>query len=75
MNVVEGRAHSRQARPDCLAGFGLRFYYDATGRTDSRPALGIEQHEIWWQFAKAPAWAPFRADAAGTAMLRKYGFA
>jgi hypothetical protein len=23
-------------------------------------ALGIEQHEIWWQFAKAPAWAPFR---------------
>ena len=28
-------------------------------------ALGIEQHEIWWQFAKAPAWAPFRADAEG----------
>jgi hypothetical protein len=26
-------------------------------------ALGIEQHEIWWQFAKSAAWAPFRADA------------
>ena len=38
-------------------------------------ALGIEQHEIWWQFAKAPAWAPFRADAEGKAMLRKQGFA
>jgi hypothetical protein len=38
-------------------------------------ALGIEQHEIWWQFAKAPAWGPFLADAEGTAMLRRYGFA
>jgi tetratricopeptide (TPR) repeat protein len=38
-------------------------------------ALGIEQHEIWWQFAKSPAWAPFRADAEGAAMLGKYGFA
>lgn len=37
-------------------------------------ALGIEQHEMWWQFS-SPAWAPFRADAEGTAMLRKYGFA
>jgi hypothetical protein len=38
-------------------------------------ALGIEQHEMWWQFAKSPAWAAFRADAEGTAMLRRYGFA
>jgi serine/threonine-protein kinase len=38
-------------------------------------ALGIEQHEIWWHFAKSPAWAPFRADAEGAAMLAKYGFA
>jgi ATP/maltotriose-dependent transcriptional regulator MalT len=38
-------------------------------------ALGIEQHEIWWQFAKSAAWAPFRADAEGAAMLGKLGFA
>jgi hypothetical protein len=38
-------------------------------------ALGIEQHEMWWQFAKSPAWAPFLADADGAAMIRKYGFA
>jgi Flp pilus assembly protein TadD len=38
-------------------------------------ALGIEQHEMWWQFAKSPGWAPFRADAEGAAMLRRYGFA
>ena len=38
-------------------------------------ALGIEQHEMWWQFSNSPAWAPFRADAEGAAMLRKYGFA
>ena len=38
-------------------------------------ALGIEQHEVWWQFAKSAAWAPFRADADGAAMLRKHGFA
>jgi serine/threonine-protein kinase len=38
-------------------------------------ALGIEQHEMWWQFANAPAWVPFRADAEGTAMLRRHGFA
>jgi serine/threonine-protein kinase len=38
-------------------------------------ALGIGQHEMWWQFAKSPAWAAFRADAEGTAMLRRYGFA
>ena len=37
-------------------------------------ALGIEQHEIWWQFAKSAAWAPFRADAEGAAMLGRYGF-
>ena len=38
-------------------------------------ALGIEQHEMWWQFANSPAWAPFRADAEGAGMLRRYGFA
>jgi serine/threonine-protein kinase len=38
-------------------------------------ALGIEQHEMWWQFAKSAAWAPFRADAEGAAMLSKHGFA
>src|SRR4051812_19119484 len=38
-------------------------------------ALGIEQHEMWWQFSNSPAWAPFRADAEGAAMLRKHGFA
>jgi hypothetical protein len=38
-------------------------------------ALGIEQHEIWWQFAKSPAWAPFHADAEGRTMLGTYGFA
>jgi ATP/maltotriose-dependent transcriptional regulator MalT len=38
-------------------------------------ALGVEQHEIWWQFAKSAAWAPFRADAEGAAMLGKLGFA
>ena len=37
-------------------------------------ALGIEQHEVWWQFAKSPAWTPFRADAEGLAMLRQHGF-
>ena len=38
-------------------------------------ALGIEQHEMWWQFSSSPAWAAFRADAAGKAMLARYGFA
>jgi serine/threonine-protein kinase len=38
-------------------------------------AIGVEQHEIWWQFAKSAAWAPFRADAEGAAMLGKLGFA
>jgi serine/threonine-protein kinase len=37
--------------------------------------LGIEQHEVWWQFSKSPAWAAFRADAEGVEMLRSYGFA
>jgi tetratricopeptide (TPR) repeat protein len=38
-------------------------------------ALGIEQHEMWWQFSSSPAWEAFRADAKGAAMLRTYGFA
>ena len=45
-----------------------------TGRRDGS-SLGIEQHEVWWQFAISPAWAPFRADAEGAATLRRYGFA
>jgi len=38
-------------------------------------ALGIEQHEMWWQFSMSPAWTPFKTDAEGLAMLRKQGFA
>ena len=38
-------------------------------------ALGIEQHEMRWEFSQSPAWAPFRADAEGVAMLKTYGFA
>ena len=38
-------------------------------------ALGIEQHEMWWQFSNAPAWTAFRMDAEGLAMFRKTGFA
>jgi tetratricopeptide (TPR) repeat protein len=39
-----------------------------------RVALGIEQHEIWWQFSSSPAWAAFRADAEGMQMLQANGF-
>jgi len=46
-----------------------------TGEARRLVALGIEQHEVWWQFAISPAWAPFRANAEGAAMLRRYGFA
>jgi len=38
-------------------------------------ARGIAEHEVWWQFAKSPAWAPFRADPEGAAMLHAIGFA
>ena len=31
--------------------------------------------KMWLQFSNSPAWAPFRADAEGAAMLRTQGFA
>lgn len=37
-------------------------------------ARGIGEHEVFWQFAKSPAWAPFRADAEGAAMLHALAF-
>jgi serine/threonine-protein kinase len=37
-------------------------------------ARGIEEHEVFWQFAKSPAWAPFRADSEGAAMLHALAF-
>jgi hypothetical protein len=37
-------------------------------------ARGIAEHEVFWQFAKSPAWAPFRADAEGAAMLHALAF-
>jgi len=30
---------------------------------------------MWWQSSSSPAWAAFRADAEGAAMLRKQRFA
>ena len=50
----------------------------ALGHMDDARALvsrGIEEHEPWWQFSASPAWAAFRADAEGAAMLRRQGFA
>lgn len=37
-------------------------------------ARGIEEHEVFWQFAKSTAWAPFRADPEGAAMLHALAF-
>jgi len=37
-------------------------------------ARAIAEHETYWQFAKSPAWAPFRADPEGAAMLRELGY-
>lgn len=37
-------------------------------------ARGIAEHEVFWQFAKSPAWAPFLADSEGAAMLHTLGF-
>jgi hypothetical protein len=37
-------------------------------------ARGIAEHEAFWQFARSPAWAPFRADPQGAAMLHAHGF-
>ncbi len=37
-------------------------------------ARGIADHEIYWQFAKSPAWAPLVADPEGASMLRVIGF-
>ena len=49
----------------------------ALGEMDEARALvarGIAEHEPGWQFAKSPAWAAFRADPAGLAMLREHDF-
>ena len=45
------------------------------GEARALVARGIAEHESSWQFAKSPAWAPFRADPDGAAMLRVVGFA
>jgi serine/threonine-protein kinase len=37
-------------------------------------ARAITEHETYWQFAKSPAWAPFRADPEAAAMLRELGY-
>src|SRR5262245_24483363 len=37
-------------------------------------ARGIGEHETCFQFAKSPAWAPFRADPEGAAMLGAIGY-
>jgi serine/threonine-protein kinase len=49
----------------------------ALGEMDEARALvarGIADHEPGWQFAKSPAWAAFRADPKGLAMLREHDF-
>jgi Flp pilus assembly protein TadD len=49
----------------------------ALGEMDEARALvarGIAEHEPGWQFAKSPAWAAFRADPKGLAMLREHDF-
>jgi TolB-like protein/Tfp pilus assembly protein PilF len=37
-------------------------------------ARGIAEHEPYTQFARSPAWAAFRADPEGEAMLREQGY-
>ncbi|AHG93294.1 protein kinase (plasmid) [Gemmatirosa kalamazoonensis] len=37
-------------------------------------ARGIAEHDTGWQFSKSPAWAPFKSDPAGAAMLRALGY-
>ena len=37
-------------------------------------ARGIGEHENYFQFAKSPAWAPFRSDPEGAAMLGAIGY-
>jgi serine/threonine-protein kinase len=49
----------------------------AVGSADEARALvarGIAEHEVYWQFAKSPAWTPFRVDPEGEAMLRAVGY-
>ena len=49
----------------------------AAGLMDEARALvarGIAEHDVYWQFSKGPAWAPFLADADGAAMLRAIGY-
>jgi tetratricopeptide (TPR) repeat protein len=38
-------------------------------------ARGVAEHEPYWQWAKCPAWAAFRTDPEGAAMLRAIGYA
>jgi hypothetical protein len=38
-------------------------------------ARGVAEREPYWQWAKCPAWAAFRADPRGAAMLRAIGYA
>jgi serine/threonine-protein kinase len=48
----------------------------AAGEVDQARALvahGIAEHEVSWQFSKSPAWAPFKSDPDGAAMLRALG--
>jgi hypothetical protein len=33
-------------------------------------ARGVAEHDVGWQFSKSPAWAPFKSDPGGAAMLR-----
>jgi TolB-like protein/tRNA A-37 threonylcarbamoyl transferase component Bud32/cytochrome c-type biogenesis protein CcmH/NrfG len=49
----------------------------AAGNLDEARVLvarGIAEHEPYFQFAKSPAWAAFRADPDGRAMLEQVGF-
>jgi eukaryotic-like serine/threonine-protein kinase len=46
----------------------------AFGEARALVARGIAEHEVYWQFAKSPAWTPFRVDPEGEAMLRAVGY-
>jgi eukaryotic-like serine/threonine-protein kinase len=37
-------------------------------------ARGVAEHDTGWQFSKSPAWAPFKSDPGGAAMLRALGY-
>jgi serine/threonine-protein kinase len=49
----------------------------AAGAFDEARALvarGVAEHDAGWQFSKSPAWAPFKSDPGGAAMLRALGY-